>query len=623
MAAGYVDWLEKVGRDGGELSWIIRRKKFHEKKHQKARGDLLDIVLNSDNVKGAIDIVARESERSHDEVFAEAKEILDNMAHDFSLHSTRVVGYPVLKVIKRLFDKIYVNMDALTTLRETCRNDSVVFVPTHRTYTDFLLISLICFEANITLPAICAGSDFQSSRIVGEALRKCGAFFIRRQFGNDGLYWAIFSEYVQAHIIGNERPVEFFPEGQRSRVSKSLDPKLGLLKVVTEPFVRNQVYDTILVPVTMNYDRFLESVLYGRELLGSPKPKEDMSGVLKVRSILNQNFGNIFVTFGTPISLRNTMAVNRAEMSFMPSKHFVYTLAMKKAVYNLAHNIVKEHNKNNILTVWKLMAPIIRSEIDRNGHANLGTVFIQVNQLIELCAKFGIRVNQQGSVEDDVNYYLALYSDIIENENGKICLKPLSAEKSKELSISVLQKAIPALILSNATNLVTFSLFNAALTLLICNSNNKIKTEELFYRFKKLRYIFHKEFVSTPDTDTQDFETTFDKLIHLKILAVDGDYIRIINYDTAQLLMGTLQPYIHAYKNIMERITKNANITLEECRKQLAPFSQRCSEYLQLSGAVIHNVLSLKNKNSAEISNFKSEVETLLSPVPDQLRSRL
>ena len=149
---------------------------------------------------------------------------------------------------------------------------------------------------------------------------------------------------MQAHLIGNECPIEFFVEGQRSRTSKSLYPKFGLVQVVAEPFLRSHVYDTVftvfwnwqimfevVVPVTINYDRLLESFLYGRELLGSPKPKETVSGtcffaflttviivgLLKVRQVLNQKFGSVFITFAEPISLRQYFAhIDRASISF-------------------------------------------------------------------------------------------------------------------------------------------------------------------------------------------------------------------------------------------------------------------------------------------------------------------
>jgi 1-acyl-sn-glycerol-3-phosphate acyltransferase len=77
-----------------------------------------------------------------------------------------------------------VNFEAMQRVREIAKRDAVVFMPTHRTYVDFLLISLLCYDQNLKLPAICAGADFLSSKFVGEALRRCGAFFIRRSFGS-------------------------------------------------------------------------------------------------------------------------------------------------------------------------------------------------------------------------------------------------------------------------------------------------------------------------------------------------------------------------------------------------------------------------------------------------------
>ena len=55
---------------------------------------------------------------------------------------------------------------------------------------------------------------------VGEVLRRCGAYFIRRSFGKDKLYWALFTEYTQTHVINGDAPVEFFIEGTRSRTGK-------------------------------------------------------------------------------------------------------------------------------------------------------------------------------------------------------------------------------------------------------------------------------------------------------------------------------------------------------------------------------------------------------------------
>lgn len=64
-------------------------------------------------------------------------------------------------------------------------------------------------------------------KLVSSLLRQSGAFFMRRTFGTDRLYKAVFSEYVKTALCSNDAPLEFFIEGTRSRTAKTLHPKLG------------------------------------------------------------------------------------------------------------------------------------------------------------------------------------------------------------------------------------------------------------------------------------------------------------------------------------------------------------------------------------------------------------
>lgn len=62
-------------------------------------------------------------------------------------------------------------------------------------------------------------------------MRGSGAFYMRRSFASDAFYRSIFTEYVQQILCIGDRPIEFFPEGTRSRSGKALQPKLGELFV--------------------------------------------------------------------------------------------------------------------------------------------------------------------------------------------------------------------------------------------------------------------------------------------------------------------------------------------------------------------------------------------------------
>ncbi|KAL1110459.1 hypothetical protein AAG570_007990 [Ranatra chinensis] len=110
--------------------------------------------------------------------------------------------------------------------------------------------------------------------LMGKLLRASKAFYMRRTFSDNLTYRLIFEDYVHSMVALGESPIEFFIEGTRSRSAKSLMPKLGFLGMVLEPFFSGDVPDITIVPVSINYDRLLEEVLFAYEHLGIPKPKE-------------------------------------------------------------------------------------------------------------------------------------------------------------------------------------------------------------------------------------------------------------------------------------------------------------------------------------------------------------
>uniref|UniRef100_A0A1I8BCX3 PlsC domain-containing protein n=1 Tax=Meloidogyne hapla TaxID=6305 RepID=A0A1I8BCX3_MELHA len=285
--------------------------------------------------------------------------------------------------IKRIFSHIWFNSEGLDKISQISydRSVPVVWLPTHKSYLDFLLISLLCYHHKIQLPAICAAEDFQSSKVLGGALRRCGAFFIRRKFKEDPLYWAIFAEYVQQHLLHSDRPLEFFIEGQRSRTGKALFPRTGLLQLVVEPFLKAQVYDTLFVPITINYDRILEESLFAYELLGQPKPKENTSGLFKARQILSDSFGDIFVTIGDPISLREYLNFGHINLGFRCGlmeniDQSTYDKNLSEMSKKLAYRILADQNTNNDIQIAN-----IRRESDQELYK---ITIAELNSFVEI-----------------------------------------------------------------------------------------------------------------------------------------------------------------------------------------------------------------------------------------------
>lgn len=131
--------------------------------------------------------------------------------------------------MKRMFSNIYINQSILYNLRKEMQISQVqyIYVPSHRSYLDFVLLSYILFSHDMALPNIAAGMDFYNMRVIGELLRKTGAFYIRRSFSTDLLYKHIFRAYISTIVSHSNRAIEFFVEGTRSRSQKNTMPKYG------------------------------------------------------------------------------------------------------------------------------------------------------------------------------------------------------------------------------------------------------------------------------------------------------------------------------------------------------------------------------------------------------------
>ncbi|XP_077024448.1 dihydroxyacetone phosphate acyltransferase isoform X4 [Tamandua tetradactyla] len=324
--------------------------------------DIKCSVLNSEEIRYIIKQLSKESLQSVDVFQEEACEILDEMSHKLRLGAVRFFAFTLSKIFKQIFSKVCVNEEGLQKLQRAIQEHPVVLLPSHRSYIDFLMLSFVFFNYDLPMPVIAAGMDFLGMKMVGELLRMSGAFFMRRTFGGNKLYWAVFSEYVKTMLRNGYAPVEFFLEGTRSRTAKTLTPKLGLLNIVMEPFFKREVFDTYLIPISISYDKILEETLYAYELLGVPKPKESTTGLLKARKILSENFGNIHVYFGDPVSLRS-LAAGRMDRSpynlvprYIPQKQ---SEDMHAFVTEVAYRMQLLQIENMVLSPWTLIVAVL------------------------------------------------------------------------------------------------------------------------------------------------------------------------------------------------------------------------------------------------------------------------
>ncbi|GAA5925860.1 hypothetical protein JCM10213_007305 [Rhodosporidiobolus nylandii] len=182
------------------------------------------------------------------------------------------------------------------------KRQSPLILPCHKSHIDYLTISWLFFRLGLSLPHIVAGENLNMP-IVGPMLAKCGAFFIRRTFGDDPLHSTVVKEYIE-QLLENGKNIECFIEGSRSRTGKLLPPKLGILKYVLEAVESGRTDDVWLCPVSLQYDKVIENESYVNELLGNPKEKETLSGLLLNTRVIQLQLGRVDVRFQKPFSLR-------------------------------------------------------------------------------------------------------------------------------------------------------------------------------------------------------------------------------------------------------------------------------------------------------------------------------
>jgi len=224
-----------------------------------------------------------------------AYEIAANYSHWFI---TLMYG-----VLSWLWNRLYdgVELANFSSLESVAEGSEVVYVPCHRSHMDYLLLSYVVYHKGFAVPHIAAGINLNMP-VVGSFLRRGGAFFLRRSFGGNALYSAVFNKYLGL-MMARGHSIEYFIEGGRSRTGRLLKPKTGMLAMTVRSYLRDPRRPVVFQPVYFGYERLLEGGTYIGELSGRPKEKESVLSLLKAIPALRSRFGKVYVSFGEPLPL--------------------------------------------------------------------------------------------------------------------------------------------------------------------------------------------------------------------------------------------------------------------------------------------------------------------------------
>ncbi|MGP5315067.1 glycerol-3-phosphate 1-O-acyltransferase PlsB [Psychrobacter faecalis] len=323
------------------------------------RRNLVDKLVYSPAIKHAIEAEAAASGTSVREARMLAKGYANEMVNDYS-HSI-VRGF--YKFLTWLWTQLYdgVEVHHFERVRELAADYELVYVPCHRSHVDYLLLSYVIYKRGLSIPYVAAGDNLDVP-VLGPLLRGAVAFYIRRSFRGNALYTAVLREYMHTLITRNT-PIEYFIEGGRSRSGRLLPPKMGMLAMTVHSQLRHSEKPVVFIPTYIGYERIMEGGTYVGELKGKPKESESLIGLLKVGRKIERIFGNVHLSFGTPLHLSDFMQKFDVPANSLPADRTDTPLDDKASamVDNIGVKVMQHINKAAVITPVSLLSLVLLS----------------------------------------------------------------------------------------------------------------------------------------------------------------------------------------------------------------------------------------------------------------------
>lgn len=237
-----------------------------------------------------------------------AQEATDKMS-SFVATQSRLMRDVFTSTFSGLYERAWtvsVDLDTLGRLRTLNKSNSLIFLPSHRSYVDSLVLSGVLHQHDFP-PNLVLGGNNLAFWPMGPIAQRAGTIFIRRQFGSDPVYKLAMRSYL-TFIVEKRFNLEWYIEGGRSRTGKLRPPMLGLLAYVADAVERLDDVDATVVPTSIVYDQLPEIAAMAQESAGGAKRPEDLKWLLRYARGQRVHRGEARVRFGEPFSLREALA---------------------------------------------------------------------------------------------------------------------------------------------------------------------------------------------------------------------------------------------------------------------------------------------------------------------------
>ena len=325
----------------------------------KPHQQLLREIVSSEAFEQELQGIAQVTGQSQDELVHEARKILDKTASKFSLLVCKMFCAFFTPMWSTIYDGLYIDTEKLNEIRELSKTHRLVFIPSHKSHIDYLVLSILLFQNGVLPPHIAAGENLNFFPI-GGILRRGGAFFIKRSFRGEQLYSTCIKHYI-SKILHEGFPLEFFIEGGRSRTGQILQPKFGILRMIAQAIEADPKLPVIIIPCAITYEKVIEDMAYKNEQDGAIKQRENITNLIKTTKLLISKYGQIYVSFAPPIDLNEALHISPDA-----TEAGLSDADMTKYIDEMAVELMSRINRASTITTSALLScAILNSEQER------------------------------------------------------------------------------------------------------------------------------------------------------------------------------------------------------------------------------------------------------------------
>jgi len=271
----------------------------------KVPKDVAEAIEDSPGFRAGIAHLAAQLGLSRADAMARARADLDSLVASMSPVAVDLLSGALRPLHAHAWD-VQVDTAGLDRLRELNRRQALVFLPSHRSYADPLLLADVLAEHDFPRNHVLGGDNLRFWPI-GPLAKRSGVVFIRRSFGDDEIYKFALREYL-GYLLAKRFNLEWYMEGGRSRTGKLRPPRYGLLAYVAEAIAHGRAEDACLVPVAITYDQLREVSAMAAEQGGAAKKTEGLSWLASYARGQLARIGTVHVRFAEPLSLREALA---------------------------------------------------------------------------------------------------------------------------------------------------------------------------------------------------------------------------------------------------------------------------------------------------------------------------